>query len=392
MTLTALIGPDILDGEVTHHAAALLLQGDRVLGVVKQADIPAGATVLALGDGLLAPGLVDLQVNGGAGVLLNDDPSVATMARIAAAHAQLGTTSILPTLITDSPAQSAAAIAAATEALARAVPGIAGLHLEGPHLSIPRKGAHDPALIRAMSEADLDQLIAAAGHIPALMMTLAVESVTPAQIARLAAAGVVVSLGHSDASYDEVKAAVAAGARSATHLFNAMSPLGNREPGLVGAVLDLGGLSAGLIADGFHVHPAAMRAALRAKRGPGQIYLVSDAMATIGSDLAGFTLNGRQVFRGGGRLTLADGTLAGADIDLLSAVRYAVTHLEMSREEALARAGLVPARLAGLKDRGHFGAGARADVLHLGADMALMAVWQGGKPLTTAASPPPLPA
>lgn len=381
MTLTALIGPDIFDGEVTHHAAALLLREGRVVGVVEQAAIPKGVRVEPLGDGILAPGLVDLQVNGGGGVLLNDDPTVATMAHIAAAHARLGTTAILPTLITDSPAHSAAAIDAAAEALSHQLPGVAGLHLEGPHLSLPRKGAHDAGLIRPMTEADLAQLVDAATRIPALVMTLAVESVTPAQIARLSRAGVLVSLGHTEASYDQVKAAVQAGARSATHLFNAMSPLGNREPGPVGAVLDLGGLSAGMIADGFHVHPAAMRVALRAKRGPGQIYLVSDAMATVGSDLTGFTLNGRQVYRSGGRLTLADGTLAGADIDLLSAVRYCVAHLEMTREQALARASLVPARLAGLSDRGHFNDGARADILHLDDDLSLRAVWQGGKRL-----------
>jgi N-acetylglucosamine-6-phosphate deacetylase len=378
MTLTALIGPRIFDGEMTHHGAALVLRGARVVGVVDQAALPKEVRVEPLGDGLLAPGLVDLQVNGGGGVLLNDDPTAAAMAHIAAAHARLGTTALLPTLITDSPDRSAAALSAAAEALSLQMPGVAGLHLEGPHLSVARKGAHDPGLIRPMTEADLAGLLAAAPRIAALMMTLAVESVSPDQIARLSRAGVVVSLGHTEASYDAVKAAVAAGARSATHLFNAMSPLGNREPGLVGAVLDLGGLSAGMIADGFHVHPAAMRVALRAKRGPGQIYLVSDAMATIGSDLTGFALNGRQVYRGGGRLTLADGTLAGADIDLLTAVRFCVTELEMTPEEALARASRVPAQMIGLTDRGQFRDGARADILHLADDLSLRAVWQGG--------------
>lgn len=381
MTLTALIAPEIFDGQATHQGAALLIEGARVIGVVDQADVPGAAVRQVTAGGMLAPGLVDLQVNGGGGVMLNDDPTPGTMAHIAAAHARLGTTSILPTLITDTPAHTAAAIDAAAQALARGVPGVAGLHLEGPHLSVARKGAHDATLIRPMSQADLAGLLAAAARIPALLVTMAVESVTPDQISRLAGAGVLVSLGHTEASYEQVQAAVQAGARSATHLFNAMSGLGNREPGLVGAVLDMGGLSAGLIADGYHVHPAAMRAALRAKRGPGQIYLVSDAMATIGSDLTGFTLNGRQVYRGGGRLTLADGTLAGADIDLLSAVRYAVAHLDMPRDEALARAGRIPAALAGLSDRGHFGRGARADILHLADDLSLSAVWQGGQRL-----------
>lgn len=378
MTLTALVGPDIFDGDTTHHGAALLIQGGRVEGIVHQARTPAAAKVQNIGPGLLAPGLVDLQVNGGGGVLLNDAPSAATMGQIAAAHARLGTTSILPTLITDTPSHSAAAIAAAVAAVQQDVPGVAGLHLEGPHISVVRKGAHEAALIRPMEETDLAQLVAAMRSLPALMMTLAVESVTPDQIARLTAAGVMVSLGHSNASYDQVQAAVRAGARSATHLFNAMSQMGNREPGLVGAVLDLGDLSAGVIADGFHVHQAALRAAFRAKRGPGALYLVSDAMATIGSDLQSFSLNGRTVYRADGRLTLADGTLAGADIDLLSGVRYAIGHLEQDCEEALARATRVPARLMGLADRGHLTPGARADILHLDDGLQLKAVWQGG--------------
>jgi N-acetylglucosamine-6-phosphate deacetylase len=378
MALTALTGPAIFDGDSTHHGAALVIDGGRIAGIVPRADLPPRCTVRDIGDGWLAPGLVDLQVNGGGGVLLNDDPTAAAMARIARAHAGLGTTAILPTLITDSPATTAAAIAAARAALAAGVPGIAGLHLEGPHLSVARKGAHDPALIRPMAEADMDAILDAAADIPALLSTLAPESVTPDQIARLTAAGVVVSLGHTDAGFDRIAAAVAAGARSATHLFNAMGQLGNREPGLVGAVLDMGDLSAGLIADGFHVHPAAIRAALRAKRGPGEIYLVSDAMATVGSDLTQFDLNGRRVFRRDGRLTLADGTLAGADIDLLTAVRFAVAHLEMTVEQALARAGRIPARLMRLADRGHLHPGARADIIHLRPDLSLAAVWQGG--------------
>lgn len=381
MTLSALFAQDIFDGYAVHHGGALLVREGRVIGVVDQSAVPPEAVRHVCDGGYLAPGLVDLQVNGGGGVLLNDAPTVASMAHMAAAHARVGTTAILPTLITDSPAQTAAAIQAAAEALAQSVPGVAGLHLEGPHLSNARKGAHDAALIRPMSDEDLVALLAAAARIPALLVTVAVEAASPGQIARLAEAGVLVSLGHSEARYDQVVAAVQAGARSATHLFNAMSPLGNREPGLVGAVLDLGDLSAGLIADGFHVHPAAMRAALRAKRGPGEIYLVSDAMATIGSDQQGFLLNGRQVFRRDGRLTLADGTLAGADIDLLSAVRYAVRHLEMTREEALSRASFVPARLARLTDRGHLQPGARADIVDLDSDLNLRAVWEGGRRL-----------
>jgi N-acetylglucosamine-6-phosphate deacetylase len=378
MSLHALTGPVILDGHTRHAGAALVLDGDRVQGIVAMADLPPDVARIALGPGFLVPGLVDLQVNGGGGRMFNHDQSVETLEVLARAHARCGTTSILPTLITDSPDRTAAAITAVRRALDHGVPGIAGLHLEGPHLSVPRKGAHDPNLIRPMEAVDLDRLCRAARDLPALMVTLAVESVTPAQIAQLVAAGGVVSLGHSDASFDHVVAAVRAGARSATHLFNAMSPLTNREPGMVGAVLDIGALSAGLIADGHHVHPATLRSALRAKRGPGAIYLVSDAMATVGSDLDGFLLNGRQILRRAGRLELADGTLAGADVDLLTCLRNVAGWGEVPLDRALAMATSLPAGLMGLSGVGHLGAGAWADVLHLGPELDLRGVWQGG--------------
>lgn len=381
MTRTALTGCVIFDGAALHHGAALVIEGGRVVGIVDEAALPAGLAAERLAPGWLAPGLVDLQVNGGGGVMFNDAPTVATLARIAAAHARLGTTAILPTLITDTPARTEAAIAAAVGAVAQGVPGIAGLHLEGPHLAPARKGAHDAGLIRPMDEADLAQLEAAAAALPALMVTVAVEAVTPAQIARLAAAGVVVSLGHTEARYEAVQAAVAAGARSATHLFNAMSQMTPREPGLVGAVLDMGALSAGVIADGFHVHPVNLAAAQRAKAGPGGLYLVSDAMATVGSDLAGFTLNGRWVSRAGGRLVLADGTLAGADLALAEAVQRLVGLTGTAPEAALTMASSRPAGLMGLGDRGHLAPGARADLVHLGADLGVLRVWQGGRPV-----------
>lgn len=377
----ALTGPDIFDGEIRHQSAALVLEGAVVQAILPLSDLPGGLPRRDLGPGLLVPGLVDLQVNGGGGRMFNEDPSPQTLGVIAEAHARLGSTAILPTLITDSPAQTAAAIAAVQRARALGIPGIAGLHLEGPHLSLPRKGAHDPALIRVMQEEDLARLCQAARDLPALMVTLAVESVSPAQIARLVGAGAVVSLGHTDARYEDVVAAVRAGARSVTHLFNAMSQLGNREPGMVGAALDLGDLSAGLIADGHHVHPAVVRAALRAKCGPGAIYLVSDAMATVGSDATGFLLNGRQILRKAGRLELADGTLAGADVDLLTCLRNIALWGGRTPEQALAMAGRIPARLMGLTGHGHLRPGARADALHLGPDLGLRQVWRGGAAL-----------
>jgi N-acetylglucosamine-6-phosphate deacetylase len=384
MNTLAFTASQIFDG-ATLGPGALIVEGGRVRAVEPAA--PRGVRVVDLGPGTIAPGFVDLQVNGGDGIMLNDAPTLESLARMAAAHAGLGAMAILPTLITDTPGQTRAAVDAVAAAVAAGVAGIAGLHLEGPHLSIARKGAHDPALIRPMEEADLAFLTEAARRLPRLMVTLAPESVTPGQIAALARAGVVVSLGHTDADYTTCLAAAGAGARVATHLFNAMSQLGNREPGLVGAALDCGALSAGLIADGIHVHPAAIRAALAAKRGPGGIFLVSDAMAPAGSSITRFTLNGREITRAGGRLTLADGTLAGADLDLAGALRVMTRDVGLGLARALAMATSLPARVAGLDGvHGALRAGGAADFVHLDSGLRLTGAWRGGVPV--ALSPP----
>lgn len=335
-------GARCLDGHVAQYENGQLVQ------LRPEAEIPRHDTDIDLAGDILFPGFVDLQVNGGGGILFNADPSVATLRRIAEAHRALGVTAFLPTLITDTPQTTRAAIAATAEALREGVPGIAGLHLEGPHLSVARKGAHDAALIRPMAQADLDALLEAKRSIPVLKMTVAPESVTEDQVATMAAAGILVALGHSDADYATCRRYMDAGARCVTHLFNAMSQLGNREPGLVGAALGCGTVSAGLIADAVHVHPATIRAAWTAKTGPGRIYLVSDAMAVAGSDATEFELGGRVIRRHDGRLTLEDGTLAGADLDLATAVRVMVTEVGIDLPEALAAATSVPAGLIDL--------------------------------------------
>ncbi len=355
----------IFDG-TTLRRGVLLVDGGVVVGIVDAA--PAGVPVRGLG-GIICPGFVDLQVNGGGGVMLRDHASLVQMA---GALARLGTTSFLPTLITDTPAQTRMAV----DAVARGCAGVVGLHLEGPHLSVARKGAHEAGLIRAMGADDLAFLCDARGRVGRLMVTVAPESVTPAQIATLVRAGVIVSLGHSDCSYGVAMECVAAGATVATHLFNAMSQLGNREPGLVGAVLTDGRLDAGLIADGIHVHPATIRAALAAKAGPGEVFLVTDAMAVAGTDLGEFTLNGRVIHRRDGRLTLADGTLAGADLDFATALRVMVDRVGVPLERALAMATRIPARVAGIA-AGQLRVGDRADFVHL-VGMQVHGVWRGG--------------
>lgn len=362
-------GGPVFDGEILHRGKALIVEAGRVAALVPEAEAPPNAVDLS-GD-ILAPGFVDLQVNGGGGVMFDGGADAGTLATIARAHRALGTAAILPTLITDTPEATRAAIDAAAQAVARGVAGIAGLHLEGPHLAPARKGAHDPALIRPMTDEDCDLLCGAADRLPTLMVTLAPEASTAEQVGRLRRAGVLISLGHSDASFEAALAHQAAGARLVTHLFNAMSQLGNREPGLVGAALTSGDLSAGLIADGIHVHPATMRAAWAAKTGPGRIFLVTDAMASAGSDITEFRLGGRRILRRGGRLALEDGTLAGADLDMGRAVRVLVDQVGIALADALAAATSVPARLAGLADgAGTLHVGARAEPVRIAPDLS----------------------
>lgn len=331
--------------------------------------------VVDLGGGSLAPGFLDLQVNGSGGLAIDKDTDLAMLETVCAIQARLGATGCLPTLITDTYDATARVVEAGIAATKAQVPGFLGLHLEGPHLDPRRKGAHDAALIRPMEARDLALVLEAAAELPALMVTVAPESVTLDQIGAMASAGVVVSLGHTDCTATVARGAMAAGARCATHLFNAMSQMGNREPGMVGAVLGSDGF-VGLIADGIHVDPLTLRVALAAKR--DGVFLVSDCMALAGTDRTEFHLGGRRILRSQGRLTLEDGTLAGADLTLPRAVQVLAQDVGIAEERALAMASSIPAAVIGRGDLGHLRPGARADMVHLSPDWALQGVWRGG--------------
>lgn len=381
MSRKILCGARVFDGTSLRSGYSLVIEGGLVVAIAPDSEVPDGACE-RLSGGILAPGFLDLQVNGGGGVMLGDVPSVEGIARICAAHRALGSLHITPTLITDTPETTAKVLAAGIAAGRAGVPGFAGLHLEGPHLDPRRKGAHDPARIRPMTEEDLGLLCRAAADLPALMVTLAPEAATPEQIARLAEAGVVVSLGHSDTALEPARAAFVAGARCVTHLFNAMSQLGSREPGLVGAALDAPAVYAGLIADGIHVAPETLRAAIAAKRGADRLFLVSDAMAAAGTEMAEFSLGGRPIYRRDGRLTLADGTLAGADITLPAAVKILVQLVGRPIDEALRMVTTIPAACIGAEDHlGRLAIGRAADLVQLSDDLELVRVWAAGQAL-----------
>jgi N-acetylglucosamine-6-phosphate deacetylase len=379
MTRIAYTGARIFDGEKWWDRSALVVADGRIEGIIA-ADSPTDAERVPMNGGMLVPGFIDLQVNGGGGVLLNDDQSVDAIRAICANYARFGTTALLPTLITDTREKNIAVIAAGVEAARQKVPGFLGLHIEGPHLAVARKGAHDPSLIRPMEEDDLARLIEARGKLPNLISTVATESVTPNQIARLAEAGVVVSLGHTDANAAAVLAAVEAGAKMVTHLFNAQSQIGPRDPGVIGSALDRGELSAGLIADGVHVHPTNIALALRAKRGPARIFLVTDAMSPTGTEGESFVLAGRTVLRKDGALRLPDGTLAGADLTMIDAVAYMHRTVGVELDEVLRMASAYPADALGVgHERGRLQPGMRADIVHLGDDLGVRGTLIGGK-------------
>ena len=336
------IGGKIFDGsELLVDHCALFVDGHCTEVKAEIASIDQGEVINLNGD-ILSVGFADLQVNGGGGIMLNDGPCVQNLSAIAEAHRNLGTTCFLPTLISDTPEITSAAIDAVKQAIEKNVPGVAGLHLEGPHLSVVKKGAHDAQLIRPMESEDLRVLQEAAKDLPCLMLTVAPENVTSQQVKSLAQAGAIVALGHTDADYDTCVEYHQAGARCVTHLFNAMSQLGSREPGLTGAAIDCDAMNVGLIADGVHVHPSSIRVAWNAKTASDTFYLVTDAMAPAGTDQQSFTLNGRTIYRRDGRLTLADDTLAGADLDLGSAIRFMHREVGIDLQSILRSAITVP--------------------------------------------------
>ncbi|AXV16993.1 N-acetylglucosamine-6-phosphate deacetylase [Neorhizobium sp. SOG26] len=377
---TAIVGARIFDGTFWHDDSALLIEDGKIKAIQPVAELEPDIKTVDAGGGMVVPGFIDLQVNGGGGVLLNEDQSVEGLRQMCSAHAKFGTTSLLPTLITDTYETTRAAVEAGKQASAQRVPGFLGLHLEGPHLSIARKGAHDPKLIRPMEEKDIELMLSCKGAFGAMMITIAPENVTVDQVRRLADAGFMVSLGHTEAGYETAKQYAKAGIRTVTHLFNAQSPLAHREPGMVGTALDTGSLYAGMICDGVHVHPAAMGIALRAKRGPGKIFIVTDAMSPIGTDMTSFTLNGREILRQNGRLTLADGTLAGADIDMISSIRLVHRELGLPVEEALRMASTYPAEAAWLSERkGALRPGLDADFVLLTDGLQMKSTWIDGQ-------------
>ena len=354
----------------------LLVRDGRIEAVVGAREVVGADRIIDLGGDLLVPGFIDAQVNGGGGALFNDDPSAATIAIIARAHRRFGTTGFLPTLISDDLDVVARAMDAVGEAIRAGVPGVLGIHIEGPFLNEERRGVHDASKLRELDEGSVRLLSRPHGGVT--MVTLAPERTTPAYIRQLNEAGVIVSAGHTNATFDELQPAFTAGLRGFTHLFNAMSQLGNREPGAVGAALAHEASWCGLIVDGHHVHPEVMKIALRAKR-RDRFMLVSDAMPSVGADAKDFVLNGRPITVEGNKCVDEDGRLAGADLDMATAVRNTVRMLGVSLVDAVRMASAHPAEFLALRDVGRIAPGQRANLALLDGDCHVLNTWIDGR-------------
>jgi N-acetylglucosamine-6-phosphate deacetylase len=373
----ALTGARIYDGESIRKEMAVVIDGSRIGEVVAVENLAKGIERRALNGGLLVPGFIDVQVNGGGGALLNDNPTVATVRRIAESHRKFGTTGMLPTVITDAPEVLSKAIAAVKAARAENMPGVLGIHIEGPFLDKDRKGAHEAQFIREMTEPDVVQI--ANADCGSIMLTLAPNRVAPALISSLARKGVLISLGHSEANATEATKALASGARAFTHVFNAMSQLNGREPGMVGAALSDLNSFCGFIADGYHVHDAALKVAFAAKP-HSRIMLVTDAMPTAAGGPDSFELQGRKIHLKNGKLQLDDNTLAGSNLTMDEAVRYCVERLGVALEDALRMASLNPAAFLRRDHKlGRIKPGYLASLVHLSDDLHVLETWIDGK-------------
>jgi N-acetylglucosamine-6-phosphate deacetylase len=373
----ALVNGRVMTDHGLQDGLAVIIAGGRIARLCPLEELPTKLRRHDLGGGRLLPGFIDVQANGGGGLLFNDSPTAESIAAIGAVHRRFGTTGFLPTLISDEFGIVGKAIAAVREAMRRGVPGVLGVHIEGPFLNSEMKGIHDAAKLKRMDDAGLD-LLTSLG-VGKTLVTLAPEIAGAAMVGRLAKAGVSVSAGHTNASYGQTIAALDAGLTGFTHLFNAMSPIASRAPGVVGAALSDERSWCGIIVDGQHVDPVVLKLALEC-RPVSRFMLVTDAMPCVGTNLKSFTLQGKTITVRDGACFDERGRLAGSDLDMAMAVRNAVSLLGVSLADASRMASRNPAEFLGLgEELGRIAPGYRADLVLLDKDLAVRRTWIGGE-------------
>ncbi|MFC1605280.1 N-acetylglucosamine-6-phosphate deacetylase [Pseudomonadota bacterium] len=375
---TAYINGKVLAEARLHDDLTVITSEGRIAGVqTRDGKLPAGAQVVDLGGDYLLPGFIDTQVNGGGGVLFNESPNVEGIRAIAEAHQQFGTTGLLPTLISDDLEVIRKGVAAVDAAMASGVPGVLGIHIEGPFLSRERRGVHDASKLRTLTAEIISELQPLGNGCSVL--TLAPETLEPGMIRELSSKGFRVCAGHSNAEGEVIRNAIEQGLCGFTHLFNAMSQLGAREPGVVGTALDSDAAWCGIIVDQHHVSPPSVRVAYRCK-GPEKLMLVTDAMPPVGSDDTEFTLLGKRVTVKDGVCRDTDGTLAGTALDMSTALRNMIHITGCGLPEASLMASNGPAEFLGLQHRlGRIEAGLDADLLVLDPDLRVQRTIIGGR-------------
>lgn len=380
----ALIGARIFDGYQCLDNYAVVLNGEHIEHLLPSDQLPDDIDCIELDGGVLAPGFIDLQVNGGGGVLFNNAPDAETIETMLKGHRATGTTSMLPTLISDTTEQLQAGVKAVQQAMSDSMKGVLGVHIEGPFFNLDRRGTHKAEYIRAPKTQDLSWIIdtGKANSDMRILLTLAPETTEFGQIAQLNDAGILVCAGHTDAKAETIQRALSEGLTGFTHLYNAMRPLTGRDPGVVGAALADRESWCGIIADGHHVHPLSIAVALAAKP-VGKLYLVTDAMATVGSEKKSFEIYGETITEQSGRLINAEGRLAGSAIGMIDGVRVCVEDVGVSLEEALRMASLYPAQMIRHSDSlGRIHSGYRADLVHFTDTFKVTQTWLAGQSQT----------
>jgi N-acetylglucosamine-6-phosphate deacetylase len=376
--ISAITDAVIFDGEKLISDHIVVIKNSKILAIAaKDTPLIKIDHYISCPDSYIAPGFIDLQVNGGGGVMFNSDPSVEAIECMSIAHRKYGTTGFLPTLITTDFDMMQRAIKAVDQAIKKGIPGVLGIHLEGPFLSIEKKGAHDASKFCQIDGPALN--IVSSLTVGKTILTLAPELTEINVIQKLKKLGIIVCAGHSNADYTTIVKAIKAGVKGFTHLYNAMTPLQSREPGMVGAAISNDDTWFGIIADGFHMHPAAFKVAIQAKKQGGAI-LVTDAMSTVGSSHNSFELNGETIYARDGRCENAAGSLAGSDLDMNSAIKNAKNFANITWQEAIRMASLYPAKALSLDNElGRILPGYTANLVQLDQDLSVVSSWTNGK-------------